>query len=195
MKSSDEYVVWKSEPVPHAFVLHKLQGVDLHFQLVKGVPRLEGFPEDAVHTVDPDYPNDITPMDSFRSPHLITLISSRLKDFIASMDPKDVEFLPVGIHNHKDKSIGQYFILHPTHPVDCLDKKLSEAKPHVAVPKSIGEIKRIVLDDAKVDFERDLFKIRGLFREILIRKRVADGITEAGFTGVGWTALPDYSHN
>ncbi len=195
MNSSDKFVVWTSAPVPHAFVLHKLSGVELHFQLVKGVPRLEGFPTDATHSVDPDYPNEIVTMDAFRSPHLITLISSALKDFLVNKSIIELEFLPVTIINHKNNPVGDYFILHPVHPIDCMDIQASEAKPHVAVPKNIGEIKRIVLLDDRVELDRQVFKIKGLYREIIVSKALAEEIDAAGFTGVSWTNLRDYSHN
>ena len=89
----NDYVVWDTEVVPHCFVLNQLEGVDLDVELRMGVPCGESFPPDAVYTVDQDFPNNIRLADTFYNTKRLVLVSEKLKNFIASSNPVEVEFL------------------------------------------------------------------------------------------------------
>ena len=120
-RRNDDFLVWQFEDIPHSFVLDRLHGVERVFELVEGVPRAESFPADARFSVDPDFPNDMGLVDAFTNTYNLTVISEKLKEFIAGQKPKAVEFLPVTILNHKSRPAAKYYILHPVDPVDALD--------------------------------------------------------------------------
>jgi hypothetical protein len=188
----NDYVVWQFEEVPHALVLDRLQGVDRDFELKLGVPRAESFPPDAAFAVDPDFPNDIGLADAFDNTHRLVVVSGKLKEFIDSFHPAEVEFLPVTIFDHKSRPAGKYFIVHPINPVDALDPTKSGAKWSRLSKKVISGVEKLVLDADKVDRSRLLFKLINFSHCVLVRRDLADAISKQGFTGVKWTECEKY---
>jgi hypothetical protein len=187
-----DYVVWDIEEVPHCFVLDQLKGVDLDVELRTGVPCSESFPPDAVFTVDPDFPNDIRLADTFDNSKRLVIASGALKDFIASWNPVAVEFLPFTILDHKSRPAGKYFIVHPVHPVDALNPTESGAKRSKRNPDWIERVKMLVLDEDKIDRTRSVFKLKGYYNCVLVRRDLADAISKQGFTGIKWTECERY---
>lgn len=186
------YLVWGNEEVPHCFVLDQLKGVDLDVELRMGVPCGQSFPPDAVFTVDPDFPNDIRLADTFDNSKRLFIASERLKDFIASWNPVDVEFLPFTLLDHKSRPAGKYFIVHPIHPVDALNAAESGAKRSKRNPEWIERVQTLVLDEDKIDPNRSVFKLKSYYNCILVRRDLAAAISKQGFTGVKWTECEQY---
>jgi hypothetical protein len=189
----DDYVVWDVETVPHSFVLERLQGVDLDVELRMGIPCSESFPRDAVFTVNPDFPNNIRLADTFYNYKRLVLVSGSLKDFIASWDPVEVEFLPVTILDHKSRPAAEYFIVHPVHPVDALIASESGATFSKRNPEWIQRVTKLVLDSEKVDVSRVMFKLKYFYNCVLIRRDLAEAIIKQGFSGIKWTECDLYS--
>jgi hypothetical protein len=183
------YLVWTAAPIEHSFALHRLSDVPDFYEIVEGVPRAAGFPVGVTHTVSKDYPHDMLQQDVFRSPHRVFLTSTELKVFLGRQALKNVEFLPVTLLDHRSKPVGNYFILHPIDPVDCLDVAASQAKPNPVDKDYFYEIKQIVLKPEKVNPQLEIFRIKGLFDQIIIRRDLAAAMDAQGFTGVAWTEL------
>jgi hypothetical protein len=188
----DKYVVWKAKYVPNSFVLDKMSFVEDTWEIVEGIPRSQSFPSGVTHTVSQEYPNDMLLVDVFRSPHRMILISPALKDFFEKKNVKQVEYLPVAILNHKGKPADDYFILHPIHPVECLNIKESEAKWDYMDDTTIGPIKQIIIDETQVDPELQIFKIKYLYDIIIVRRDLAEAIDALGATGIEWIELHDF---
>lgn len=186
------YVVLDYKPNDDSFVLGKLSRVPQRYELVEGEPRSADFAEGVTHTVSDDYPKDIGLLDVFRSPNLVCLISQRLQQFLQDKALKNVEFLPVTLLNHRQKPTAPYFLLHPIHPIDCLDKAASRAKPSAGDPTYVGDIDSIVVRPEKIDLDLQILKIKGLYEEIVFRRDLALEIDAGGFTGFGWIAFRDF---
>jgi hypothetical protein len=187
-----DYVVWGTETVPHCFVLNELEGVDLDVELRTGVPCSESFPPNAVFTVDPDFPNNTKLADTFYNTQRLVIVSEKLKEFIATWNPPEVEFLPVTILNHKSRPTGKYFIVHPIHPVDALNPSKSGATWSKRNKERIDDITNLVLNKDKIDPARLMLKLRYFHKCVLIRKDLADAISKKGFTGIKWTECEEY---
>jgi hypothetical protein len=188
----NDYVVWDTKVVPHCFVLDQLKGVDLDVELRMGVPCGESFPPDAVFTVDPDFPNNIRLADTFDNTKRLVLVSEKLKDFLASWNPPEVEFLAVTILDHKSRPAAKYFIVHPIHPVDALNPAESGATYAKRNPEWIKEVTTLALDEDKIDKSRQLFKLKYFYNCVLVRRDLADAIAKGGFTGVKWVECSQY---
>ncbi len=189
---SNNYLVLAYKPNDDSFVLDQLSRVQLKYQLVKGEPRAAGFPEGVTHTVSNDYPRDMGVLDVFRSPNLVCLISERVHRFLVQRGLKNVEFLPVTLLNHRQKPVAPYFLLHPTHPVDCLDMVASGAKPGIGDKAYVGDINSIVIQPERLDPELQVLKIKGMFDHIVFGRDLAAEISAAGFTGFEWIAFRDF---
>jgi hypothetical protein len=187
------YVIWQFEDVAHSLVLDRLHGVDDIFELVEGTPRAGTFPPDARFTPDPDFPNDMGLVDSFTNTYNLTVISTKLKEFIEDKHPEKVEYLPVTLLNHKSRPAGEYFILHPVDPVDALDIEQSGAEWDVVDETVIDSIQRIVLSPDKLDVNRQIFKLKHLYDVLLVHTDFAKAIDENGFTGIKWVNCENFS--
>jgi hypothetical protein len=192
MMSMDDYVVWRFDEVPHCLVLDKLKGVNRHFELKLGIPRRESFSPDAAFTADPDFPNDISLADAFNNTYRLVVVSQKLKEFIESFNPKEVEFLPVVILDHKSRRAGKYFIVHPINLVDALKPAESGSIWSDLADEWIESVERLVLDMDKLDRSRLLFKLKYFYGCVLIRRDLAEAISKQGFTGCRWVECDQY---
>lgn len=188
-----EYVVAEVKDIPNSFVLGQISYTEKMWHTAEGIPRSATWPSGVTHSVSKDFPNDMLLVDVFRSPHQFLLISTRLKDFLVKQECENVEFLPVSILDHKGKIAGEYFILHPIMPVDCLDVEASEAKPHIMDDSIFHAIARIALIPSKIEMQRKIFKIKGLVDLVIFRKDLAQEIDAQGFTGIGWRPLSEFN--
>ena len=139
-----DYLVWAAgmEKGQNYCVLDDMDNVDDDFELKEGIPRAKGFPDNAVMSMDPEYPKDMALADNVFNLCRLVVVSKRLKEFIESRNPKNLEYLRVGILNHKKRLASkEYFIVHPIHPQDCLDAKKSGAEWSDIIKDDIDEIK------------------------------------------------------
>lgn len=188
-----DYVFWKPAFDDETATFESLEGDEEDdWQITKGISRVDDFPEDAVFPMNPDFPHGIALKDSIQNIGSMVVVSPRLKDFLEQRELKAVEYLPVGLLNHKGRPVqgGKYFIVNLLDPVDCLDLDRCDAKYSNITPEDIMRVKRLVLDEAKVDTERQLFSPKGLFAP-LARRDLAEAIDAAGFTGIRWVELKD----
>ena len=188
-----DYVVWGAEEIPRGIVLDELEGAgDFDIEMTTGQRCLESFPHDVVFTADKDFPNNLALADTIENTKGVVVVSQKLKEFLESWNPPEVEFLPVTVLNHKKRPAGKYFIVHPVSPVDVLKAKESGAKYDPDMDDWVDSVKKIVLDKSKIDPDRLLFKLHSFYECVLIRKDLADAITKKGFTGVKWIDCSQY---
>ena len=192
MKSTD-YLIWGRMRVKNAVFLSDLHGIANAYELLYGVPRAEGFPDDAVWDVDEDAPpNGILP-DSINNTDRLLACSKRLVECLQASGVAKVEYLPVAIRNQKGRIASKsVFIVHPLDPVDCLDIDKSGVEWSPIATTDIDRVKRLVLDESKLDPVRELFRLAKFPDLVLARRDLAEKIDSAGFTGVRWIELDEY---
>jgi len=191
----NDYVVWAGllERGKNFCVLDDLDNVKDDFELKEGIPRAEGFPEDASFRMDSEYPKAIALADNVFNISRVIVGSKRLKEFIGKQNPRNIEYLPVTIMNHKARVASKdYFIVHPIHPQDALDVKKSGCTWSEIIEDEIDEIKKLVIDPKRVDPEIPIFRLQHYYRPVLIRRDLAVAISAEGFTGVRWIEPADY---
>jgi len=190
---TSNYVVWKNKRVANGCVLNDLKGVPKIFQLRKGISRLAGFGEDAVYKMKPDRERDMIVPDSVFNTELLIVASARLKDYFEKLNIPWVEYLPITLLDHKGKPVKDpCYIINALDPVDCLDVDKCEATWSKMVPDDIDELKHLVIDETKIDPQRQLFRCKHYYRVVLVKRELAMAIEEAGFTGIGWLELDKY---
>jgi hypothetical protein len=190
---SDDLLIWAARDVPDACALDKLTGVDRQYELAKGIPRASTFPQDAAFTMDSDFFNDLMLTDNLINTDRLIVASRRLKEFLEARPLRHVEYLPVTIIDHKGKPASrEYFIVHPTDLVDCLDMDQSEVEWGLVDEQSIDSVARLVIDLAKVDPAVELFRPKPFYDVVVVRRALAEAIDAAGFVGIRWIALADY---
>lgn len=189
---SFSYVIWRSGVVAHACVLDDLEGVDDQHDLNVGIPRAAGFPGNASFSMSADYPRNMVLTDSLVNTDLMLVVSLRLQRFLQMRGIEKVEYLPVAILDHKGKLAGEYFIVHPLEPIDCLDVPSCGATFWSVDPDNIMALKRLAIDFAKIPPLRELFRPKSFFEVFLVRRELADAIDAAGFAGIRWVEIDSY---
>lgn len=189
-----DYVVFQfSTKVKNACVLGEIKGFDDLYDLMSGVSFANSFPTDVEFEMSPDFPDNIVLTDNLDNPDNIIVGSARLKSFLESQGIHHMEYLPVSIRNHKGKIASKdYFIINPTHPVNCLDEAASEPKANLILPGEIRKVNRLVLDQQKIDPSRDIFRIARFPMVTLVHRRLAESIDKERFTGVRWLDISKY---
>ena len=187
------YLIWAHKDVPNACALSGLLGVDKQYELLMGIQRQATFPNDAMFRMNPDFPHDTLLTDSLLNTDMMIVVSLRLKEYLHARELKNVEYLPVTILNHKQKAASRdYFIIHPIEPVDCLDIEKCVPMRSRIDPETIMMIKRLVIDEHRVDPEREFFRPKFYPRITMVRRELAEAIDGEGFTGIRWVELEDY---
>jgi hypothetical protein len=186
------YVLWRSGGVPHACVLEGLTGVERQYDLNVGRPVAARFPPDASLSMSPDHPYDMLLTDSLENIDFLLVVSPRLQQLLAEQGVEKVEYLPVAIHDHRGKVAGNYFIVHPLDPVDCLDIPACGAKFWNVDPDNIMALERLAVDAAKIPASRALFRPKAFFEVVLVRRDLARAIDAAGIVGVRWLEVSSY---
>lgn len=186
------YVYWKPKADDETARFESIEGDESSWRIMEGMSRIGDFPEDAVFRMNPEFPYGIALKDSVKNTSSMIVVSPPLKEFLEKREVNAVEYLPVGLLNHKGRPAqgGKYFIVNLLDPVDCLDLDRCDAKYSNITPEDIRRVKSLVLDEAKVDTERQLFSPKGLFAP-LARRDLAEAIDAAGFTGIRWVELKD----
>lgn len=187
------FVVWDSRAVKDGCVLQELVGVDKVYNLRKGVPMGDTFPDKAGFTMDPDFPNNTLLTDHLLNTSMMIVASPRLKGFLEGRAIPAVEYLKVTILNHKGKAASRdYCIVHPIDPVDCLDVEKCEPTWALVDKTTINRVKKLVIDESKVAKNRMIFRPKSFYRAILVRRDLAEAIDKEDFTGIGWIEMEKF---
>jgi hypothetical protein len=110
-----------------------------------------------------------------------------VRKFLESRDLKNVEYLPVKILDHKGKVASEdYVIVHPIKPQDCLDLEKSEPEYNLINEDKIDEVKRMVIDEERLDPEILLFRIKDYSKDVIIRRELAKELHDQGYGGLGF---------
>lgn len=191
---TEEYVVWKHDIVPNACSLFHFEGFEKAYLLERGNSLSDQFPDDAYFDMNPDRPNDTLLVDSLYNNHSQLILSEPFVAFLSEKKRDNLEFLPVKIMNHKGKFADEkYFIMNVLDHQDCLDVQASGAKLPRMKTGSIQRVKKVVLDEDKLDDSLDIFRITSFHRANIVKKSLADEITAQGFTGVKWVSLDKFN--
>jgi hypothetical protein len=132
-------------------------------------------------------------VDNLINTHQTIVASPKLRAFLEARGLKKVEYLPVTILDHRGRPAStEYSIVHPIEPIDCLD--LAASQPHFsAIDKTtIQRVKKLVIDEAKLDPQRELFRANGFGKVTFASRALAQALDQAKFVGIQWKELADY---
>ncbi|OAI16084.1 hypothetical protein A1359_08690 [Methylomonas lenta] len=190
---SNSFVIWQYKSVAGACVLKQLEGIEDQFRLRNGTSLQSEFPTNVLYRMHPDFPNDLLLVDNLLNSKMIIVASEKLKNEIESFHMPKVEYLKIGILDHKNRiASDSYHIIHPIDPVDCIDRSQSIFEEDLIDPESIDSFKRLVIDETQVPSDRQIFRLKGFWDITLVRRKLAETLTDKGFSGLDWLEIPDY---
>jgi hypothetical protein len=190
---SSDFVIWRYRSVKNAAVFTDLQGFDDTYLLHEATPLRADFPAEAAFHMNPDFPNDLLLPDNVGNSLQVNLVSESVHRFLEGLGLADVEYLPIGIVDHKGRMASRtHVIVNPVGPVDCIDMGQTTCTMSEFVEGDIDEVTRLVIDDSRVPAGRQIFKLKGLGAPTLVRRSLAAQIDQRGFSGFGWLEIDKY---
>lgn len=190
---SNNFVIWQYKSVPGACILKQLEGIEDQYRLRNGTSLQSEFPSDVLYRMHPDFPNDLLLVDNVLNSKTIIVASERLKESIEKLNPPQVEYLHIGIADHKSKiASDNYYIIHPIDPVDCIDRSQSIFEEDLIDPDSIDSFKKLVIDETRVPSARQIFRLKGFWDITLVRREFASMLSEKAFSGLDWLEISKY---
>ncbi len=190
----EELKIWCARDVGNSCSLASLQGYPDDWKLYDGVPLESEFPSDVFFPMDPNYPRRSRLTDCIKNLNKTVVVSGRVRDFLAARDLPGVEYLPVGIRNHKGVMAkgGPFYIVHPNSSVDCLDLEACEPRYSSIVKTEVATLKRLVIENSKLDPALQLFRVRHVSGQVFVRNELAEALNAEGFLGFHWLRLEYY---
>jgi hypothetical protein len=114
----------------------------------------------------------------------VPIVSPKLGALLREKCPKDAELFPIQVLSPQGKVLAaDYLALNPL-AVDCLDLEKCEPTWYQLASDSIESVKRLVIDEARVPADKQLFRVTGSSAFIVLRRELAEAIEAAKCTGV-----------
>lgn len=187
------YLVWKNAIIERACSLDTLKGFEDDWQLTAGVPLAAKFPSSAQFRFDPEQKAGLSLTDNLYNADRLIVASARLCALLQKAAVPHVEYLPVPILDHKKRRLSEpYWIVHLLEPVDCLVTEACEPRWSRIDKSEIARLKHLVIDEARIEPGRLLFRPSHYSAGILVHRSLAQQIDDARLTGVRWLELTDY---
>jgi uncharacterized protein DUF1629 len=189
-----EPLVWEWDVGERFAVLTSIRNVKDAWQIAKGIPRAKGFPKDALFEMDPKFKKYVALSDNMANEERMLVVSKKLKDLVEARGPRRVEYLRVGVLNHKKKPVDdEYWIIHPVEVVDCIDTKRSDIDWNAIDKEKIASCEKLVLKANAIDGKHLLFRPKHLEYYVMILPELANAIREGGFTGLRLTPASSFT--
>jgi hypothetical protein len=171
-----------------------VKGVENSYELLAGISRSKGFPDDAYMEMNPRFPKQIALGDSFTTLDRVWVASKRLSELVKEYTPKDLEILPITIRDHKGRSASApYFLIHPLRTVDAIDQAQSKFRWNPIDSNSIASFQRLVIDESKLPIDVGACRVKYIGGAILVAPALIEAITSAQMTGMRWRATEDHT--
>jgi hypothetical protein len=146
------------------------------------------YPPDVQLAMSGDFPG-IRPGDLVHNTMGYTLASERMKKLLEDACTAPIEFLPFALVNHKGRSAGTFYIANVLAVSDCVDRARTEGVEDAVNQGRLMIIRKLVLDDARIDPKLNLFRIAVLPSVLIIREDLRRAIEAAGMTGIRYLEL------
>lgn len=186
-------IIWEWDVGRSFCVLTGIQNVEKEYELSKGISRAQGFPKDACFHMDPRHMKYVALADNIGNLDRALVVSRKLKEFLESKGPRDVEYLRVSIFNHKKKlASDEYFMVNPFRVVDCIDKDKSRIRWNNIDPEKISACSKLVLRTEALDDSLLMFRPKHLEYYVMVHPALAKELEGGGFTGLRFTELDEF---
>lgn len=174
--------------------LQQIENMPEPLDLLKGVS-LQPWPGNVRLHMDPNFPKAIQLPDWVKNLPNAIVVAPRLKAFVESERPADVEYLPVSIIDHKGRvASADYFVLNPYRLQDCIDQKASVIDWNPIDPELISACTTMVIDESRIDDGAKIFRLKHYPSKVLLARDLANAIKKSGFTGIKFIEIEDLEY-
>lgn len=195
MTTTSGYVIFNGPLRTEFCVLGFMQGFADDYKLMKGHAVSAVWPDDVSFHMDADFKKRIKLSDNLVNANDFLIASDKLQAFFKAEAVPQIECLPVVIFNHKKKAEpASYAIVNPLAVVDCIDHKASVVTWNSIVTENIDAVRKLALDESKIDRSLKLFRVKGLVDLIFFRRDLADKLRAQQFTGLEFKEIEKFAH-
>lgn len=189
------YVVIKTDDETNAYLnLETPDAIPKQYQLLKGVSRLDGWPEDVVFEFSKDFPEGMNLTDYVENSSQWLIISDRFRAVLEEFDVKDIEYLPVKIKNHKGRMVSEhYWIANFLVLTEAVDRECSIFDDNPGSENGIFSFDKLVLRKDILKSGPVIFSLKEEPMTVIARQDLVERIEEEGLTGVEFVETDNFS--
>jgi hypothetical protein len=172
--------------------LEKNEHFPANFQPLAG-EAVEGWPDDVRLHMDANFPKQILLPDYVKNLHNHLVVSAALKDLVLSMQPQQVQALPITIIDHKGKvASSTHCLLHVFPLIDAIDQQKSDLEWNPIDTTRIMGCEQLVLDDAKIPENVHLFRLKHMPTRPVMSEALVQAIKAANLTGAKFERVEEF---
>ena len=189
------YVVIKTDDETNAYLnLETPDAIPKRYQLLKGVSRLDGWPEDVVFKFSKDFQEGMNLTDYVENSSQWLIISDRFRAVLEEFDVKDIEYLPVKIKNHKGRMASEhYWIANFLVLTEAVDRERSIFDDNPGSENGIFSFDKLVLRKDILKSGPVIFSLKEEPMTVIARQDLVERIEEEGLTGVEFVETDNFS--
>ena len=118
------------------------------------------------------------------------LVSQKLKDLLESEVKTEIEFLPFMLYNHKGRvARDDCYIVNVIGTEDCVDLSRTEAREDPSVRGTFMSLRKLYLDDSRINPRAKLFRIQQMPKVMIIRDDLRKVLKEHNMTGIKYVEM------
>jgi hypothetical protein len=164
------------------------------YELLKGVPRLDGWPTDLTLRFSPHRPEGLLLTDALENAFGWLLASGALRTLLEAFEVVPAEYLPVVIENHKGRIAStDYWIVNLLALTPAVDRERSVYAVRASDPALIRRFDRLVLTAEVEKGGAPLLRLRERPRVLLARADLVAAAEAEGLTGMEFVPVDTYS--
>lgn len=117
-------------------------------------------------------------------------VSQKLKDLLESEVQTEIEFLPFMLYNHKGRVARDgCYIVNVIGTEDCVDLSRTEAREDPSVRGTFMSLRKLHLDDSRINPRAKLFRIQQMPKVMIIRDDLRKVLKEHNITGIKYVEM------
>lgn len=189
------YVLKETDDETNAYLdLETPDAIPKQYQLLEGVSRLDGWPDDVVFEFSKDRPEGMNLTDYVENSPQWLIISDRFKAILEEFHVEEIEYLPVKIKNHKGRMASEhYWIASFLVLTEAVDRESSIFDDDPGSEDGIFSFDKLVLRQDILKSGPMIFRLKEEPMTVITRQDVVERIEEEGLTGVEFIETDKFS--
>lgn len=148
-------------------------------------PLAPRFPSGGVMRYSSDFPKEKKLLDQVCTTLGLPVVSARFRAVLEELCPRDCEFLPVTLRDHKNKVASkEHSILHVLRVEDAIDMERSRYRRDGFRPSLIDKVEDLRLDLAAIPPDARLLRPRTMPGTVLLDALARERLVAAALTGL-----------
>jgi len=168
----------------HVYISDIPETIERQYELVEGVSRIDGWPNDVVFRFSDYEPEGLILTDCVRNSLAWLILSGRFKNLLQEFDVPGLEFLPAKIENHKGRIASEnYFTANLCELMQVVDRSTSEFEEDALEETQVFSFDKLVLLEEVEEHGPAILRMKEKPTMILAREDLVSRIQNEGLSG------------